>query len=337
MTKRVQHVRHDNAGSAAFLGKLGEITVNTGNKAAHVHDGINAGGTELARADLVNVAVAAAANAGKMSAQQAVELAQALIDIVANTAAITSNDVDIAANAALIATNIIDIAANAALIATNITNIATNTSGLASEITNRTNADTALQSQITTNDSDIADTVAKTLTNTNKLAGIEAGADVTDTANVTAAGALMDSEVDADIKTLVLPASTTISAFGRTLIDDAAASNARATLGLGGLAVKNSVTDTDIDANSVGDSELKTVIGSTTASLLISANATWTPPVGFYNFAKISGLGILNFEIRISGTWYTANAAGGHWCDGTNMRFQESSGNSITFGYQKLG
>ena len=65
-----------------------------------------------------------------------------------------------------------------------------------------------------------------------KLDNIEASADVTDTANVTAAGALMDSEVDADIKTLVLPASTTISAFGRTLIDDAAASNARTTLGV---------------------------------------------------------------------------------------------------------
>ncbi len=58
------------------------------------------------------------------------------------------------------------------------------------------------------------------------------GADVTDTASVTAAGALMDSEVDADIKTLVLPASTTISAFGATLVDDAAATNARTTLGL---------------------------------------------------------------------------------------------------------
>jgi len=43
---------------------------------------------------------------------------------------------------------------------------------------------------------------------------------------------LMDSEVDADIKTLSLPANTTISAFGKTLIDDAAASNARTTLGL---------------------------------------------------------------------------------------------------------
>jgi len=65
-----------------------------------------------------------------------------------------------------------------------------------------------------------------------KLDGIEALADVTDTANVTSAGALMDSEVDANIKTLVLPASTTVSAFGATLVDDAAASNARTTLGV---------------------------------------------------------------------------------------------------------
>ena len=66
-----------------------------------------------------------------------------------------------------------------------------------------------------------------------KLNGIEASADVTDTANVTAAGALMDSEVDADIKTLSLPANTTISAYGKTLVDDASASAARTTLGLG--------------------------------------------------------------------------------------------------------
>lgn len=72
-----------------------------------------------------------------------------------------------------------------------------------------------------------------------KLDGIEALADVTDVTNVTAAGALMDSEVDAGIKTLVLPASTTISTFGASLVDDAAASNARTTLGLGTLAVEN--------------------------------------------------------------------------------------------------
>lgn len=71
-----------------------------------------------------------------------------------------------------------------------------------------------------------------TATEETKLAGIETGADVTDTANVTAAGALMDSEVDADIKTLSLPANTTISAFGATLTDDADAGAARSTLGL---------------------------------------------------------------------------------------------------------
>jgi hypothetical protein len=40
-----------------------------------------------------------------------------------------------------------------------------------------------------------ADTNAFTDAEKNKLSGIETGADVTDTANVTAAGALMDSEV----------------------------------------------------------------------------------------------------------------------------------------------
>ena len=60
--------------------------------------------------------------------------------------------------------------------------------------------------------------------------GVEAGAQVCSTANVTAAGALMDSEVDADLKTLVLPANTTISTFGASLVDDADAQAAQATL-----------------------------------------------------------------------------------------------------------
>jgi hypothetical protein len=55
---------------------------------------------------------------------------------------------------------------------------------------------------------------------------------------VTAAGALMDSEVDADIKTLSLPANTTISTFGASLVDDADASAARTTLGLGSIATE---------------------------------------------------------------------------------------------------
>ena len=65
-----------------------------------------------------------------------------------------------------------------------------------------------------------------------KLDGIATGADVTGTVNVTAAGAVMNSQVDLDIKTLVLPANTTISAFGATVVDDADAATARATLGV---------------------------------------------------------------------------------------------------------
>ena len=66
-----------------------------------------------------------------------------------------------------------------------------------------------------------------------KLDGIETGADVTDTTNVTSAGAVMDSEL-ADItaiKTLQAPDNTTISTFGATLVDDADAATARTTLG----------------------------------------------------------------------------------------------------------
>ena len=85
------------------------------------------------------------------------------------------------------------------------------------------------------------------------LLNVEPGADVTNTASVTSAGALMDSEVDADIKTLVLPASTTISAFGASLIDDAASINGRATLGL--------VIGTDVQAHDA-------VLDATTASFL---------------------------------------------------------------------
>ena len=76
-----------------------------------------------------------------------------------------------------------------------------------------------------------ADTNAFADADVTKLGGVEALADVTDATNVTAAGALMDSEVDADLKTLVLPASTTISTFGASLVDDADAATALATLG----------------------------------------------------------------------------------------------------------
>jgi hypothetical protein len=53
----------------------------------------------------------------------------------------------------------------------------------------------------------------------------------------------MDTEVSANLKTLVLPASTTISAFGRTLVDDADAATARTTLGVGVPLVQATASD----------------------------------------------------------------------------------------------
>lgn len=108
----------------------------------------------------------------------------------------------------------------------------------------RTNLGVAIGSDVQAYSAVLAATTASfTTADETKLDGIETAADVTDVTNVTAAGALMDSEVDANLKTLVLPATTTISAFGATLVDDAAASNARTTLGLGSLSTASTIND----------------------------------------------------------------------------------------------
>jgi hypothetical protein len=116
-----------------------------------------------------------------------------------------------------------------------------NLSDLDNAATARTNLGVAIGSDVQAHSAVLdATTASFTTADETKLDGIEASADVTDTANVTAAGALMDSEVSSlsGIKTLTVPDSTTISAFGATLIDDANASAARTTLGLGSIATE---------------------------------------------------------------------------------------------------
>lgn len=44
MVKRVQIVRHDPAGAAAFVGRVGEVTAETGTEQLRLHDGVTAGG-----------------------------------------------------------------------------------------------------------------------------------------------------------------------------------------------------------------------------------------------------------------------------------------------------
>ena len=127
-----------------------------------------------------------------------------------------------------------------------------------------------------------------------KLNSIEASADVTDTANVTSAGALMDSEVDADIKTLSLPASTTISTFAKTFLDDADAAAVKSTLGITDTAaisnfVPRSISFTNTSSYlSLADApELDVDAGDFTLAFWARLDSSGTEPV----LTKLSGTG----------------------------------------------
>jgi hypothetical protein len=54
MATQIQFRRGTKTQHNSFTGATGEVTVNTTNLSLHVHDGVTAGGTELARADLSN-------------------------------------------------------------------------------------------------------------------------------------------------------------------------------------------------------------------------------------------------------------------------------------------
>ena len=150
--------------------------------------------------------------------------------------------------------------------------------------------------------------------------GVENNADVTDTTNVTAAGALMDSEVDADIKTLTLPAETTISTFGKSLVDDADAETARTTLGLGSAAIAAtgiSNTNVPVFTSGVADDDFLRVNGTSIEGLNASEVKTalgvgdafpFTGSANISGSSEIigSGSGIFSVEGSV-GTLFTVN------------------------------
>ena len=143
----------------------------------------------------------------------------------------------------------------------------------------------AMTGAITTNSTFDGRDVA---TDGTKLDGIEANADVTDTANVTSAGALMDSEVDGDIKTLSLPANTTISAYGKTLVDDADAATARTTLGLGTAATTAASAYATAAQGTKADAALPKAGGAMTGA--ITTNSTFDGRDVATDGAKLDGI-----------------------------------------------
>jgi hypothetical protein len=82
---------------------------------------------------------------------------------------------------------------------------------------------------------------------------------------------LADLSLDADLQTFSVPASTTISAFGRELVDDADNTTARTTLGLGSIATQAASSVTITGGSVTGITDLAVADGGTGASTALGA------------------------------------------------------------------
>jgi len=98
--------------------------------------------------------------------------------------------------------------------------------------------------------------------------------------------------------------ATTISTFGATLVDDANASAARTTLGLGNLATLNTVGSSQIDANSVTASELN-ISGNGTSGQAVTSDGD-----GSFSYTNLTlGGRLVNIQSFTSSGTYTPNAS----------------------------
>jgi len=154
-----------------------------------------------------------------------------------------------------------------------------------------------------------------------KLDTVETNADVTDTANVTSAGALMNSEMKdttgAAIKSLTLPNDTTISTFAKTFLDDASASAVKTTLG---------ITDATAQVNFVPNSISFT---NTSAFLSVADNAALDVDAGDFSlsfWARLDSSGTEPVLNKLSGTGYRLR-----FVSGALILTMQDSGGSADF------
>ena len=152
-----------------------------------------------------------------------------------------------------------------------------------------------------------------------KLDSVESSADVTDATNVTAAGALMDSEL-ADltgVKTLTLPDSTVISNFAKTVLDDTSAAAVKTTLG---------ITDATSQVNFVPNS---ISFNAATDNLSIADDPLMDVGTGDFTlsfFARINTSDERHIFSKLSGTGYSIK-----FNSGSLILTMQDSGGAATF------
>ena len=241
MTTAVQRRRGTNTEHASFTGLEGEISVNTTNESVHVHDGSTAGGFELMRADGANstvtlgdisgVTAGTGLSGGGTTGTVTLDI-DGTVATLAGTQTFTNKTLtspilntptigtSFTIGGATITETELEILDGATVTTTELNYV----DGVTSAIQTQIDAKAPLASPSFTGNVSVGGTVdgRDVSVDGTKLDGIEASADVTDTANVTAAGALMDSELTsiASVKALNQGVATTNSpAFAGLTVD----------------------------------------------------------------------------------------------------------------------